>query len=116
MKEVRRAEQDVALEGAAKQAQIRQTQKDELKREVLDEISPALDRIAAAATGNQSDREMMAAMTADNVTMTSKLNTILAENKRFKAKLDAMEQGQSTSAAEVKTEPGKTETELNSSG
>ena len=123
MKEVRRAEQDVSMEGAVMQAQLRQTQKDELKREVLDEISPALSRIHEAATGNKSDREMIAAMTADNVTMTSKVDAVMAENarmkaetQRMKARLEAMEKDQKTSATTIKTEPGKTEAKLNSSG
>ena len=66
---------------------------------------------------------MIAAMTADNVTVTSKLDAIMAENARMKAeaksmkaKMEAMERGQNTSATDVKTEPGKTETALNSSG
>ena len=100
MKEVRRAEQGVSMEGAVMQAQLRQTQKDELKREVLDEISPALNRIQEAATGSKSDREMIAAMTADNVTMTAKVDAVMAENahmkagaQRMKARLEAMEKG-----------------------
>ena len=97
-------------------AQLRQNQKDELKRELLGEIAPRLDRIVAAAAGNKSDREMVAAMTADNLSMSSKLEAVMAENQRFRKRIDAIEQNQDKNATEVKTEPGKTETELNSEG
>ena len=123
MKEVRRAEQDVAMEGAVMQAQLRQSQKEELKREVLDEILPALTRIHDAATGNKDDREMIASMTADNVTMTAKMEAIMAENarmmaetKRMKTRLEAMERNHKTDTTHIKTEPRESKTELNSSG
>ena len=61
---------------------------------------------------------MIAAMTADSVTMTAKVEAIMAENarmkaeaQRMKARLEAMEKGQKPTTTEVKTE-----TELNSSG
>ena len=98
------------------QAQLRQSQKDVLKKEVLEEITPALDRIASSAGINQSDREMIAAMTADNVTVTSKLNTIMADNARLRATVESMKNSQSPSTTRVKQEEGKTETAINSSG
>ena len=97
-KDVRRAEQDVSIDGAVMQAQLRQSQRDILKKEVLEEITPALDRIASSAACNQSDREMIAAMTADNVTVTSKLNAIMADNARLKATVESMKNSQSAGA------------------
>ena len=66
---------------------------------------------------------MIAAMTADNATVTSKLDSIMAENARMRAEaksmkstMEAMKKRQNTSATAVKGETGKTETALNSSG
>ena len=57
-------------------------------------------------------------MTAESVTMTAKVDAVMAENahmktetQRMRARLEAMEQGQKPS-----TTTAKTETELNSSG
>ena len=85
IKEQRRAEQDVSADGAVMSAQLRQNQKDELKRQILTDMLPKLDKIVEAAAGNKSDREMIAAMTADNLTVTSKLDAVLAENQRVLA-------------------------------
>ena len=97
-----------------------QNREDELRKKILTDISPKLDQIMEASAGNRSDREMIAAMTADNLTVTSKLDAVLAENqrvlaenRRFKSRLDVLESNQTV---EVKTETGKTETELNSNG
>ena len=84
-----------------------------MRKKILTDISPKLDRIVEAAAGNKSDREMIAAITADNLTVTSKLDAVLeenqrvlAKNRRFKARLDAMEQEWPSGSPEEKSEDG----------
>ena len=113
MKEVRDAKNDAGMEGTVMQAQARQTQKEELKRELLEEMTPVLDNLAMATTESNKKYNEIAAMTAGNVTLTSKLDALMADNARMKTKMEAMEQGVSTGTVETKTE-WKTETAPNS--
>ena len=120
------AEEDTGMYGADMQVKAHQTKeeiKNELGEEVLDKINLPLDNMAMAATANDIKMEQIVAMTFNNITMSSKVDALMAENmhmkaesERMKADIANMKKGIIASTGGIKPDPGKTETELNSNG